>query len=86
MKRFTNSGGVVCVDATHGTNMYAFYLITIMVLDDFGEGVPVAWCLSDKEDTFSLINFLKHLHDRVGNVSPNIFMSDDAEQHMQKLP
>ena len=81
IKRFAGSGGVVCVDATHGTNVYDFFLITVMVLDVYGEGVPVAWCISDKEDASALVQFFKHLHEHVGNISPDIFMSDDAEQY-----
>ena len=80
MKKFAGSGGVVCVDATHGTNVYDFFLITVMVLDDYG-GVPVAWCISDKEDTSALVQFFKHLHERVGDICPTVFMSDDAEQY-----
>ena len=29
---------VVCIDATHGTNAYRFKLITIMIVDDHGQG------------------------------------------------
>ena len=36
----------VCIDGTHGTNAN-----TIMVVDEFGSGFPVAWCLSNHEDT-----------------------------------
>ncbi len=35
MKLF--SGSVVCMDSTHGTNHYDFKLVTVLVLDDFGE-------------------------------------------------
>ena len=28
------------MDATHGTNMYNFYLITVLVVDEYGEGLP----------------------------------------------
>ena len=38
------------MDSTHGTNVYDFHLITILVLDDFGEGVPVGWMISKCED------------------------------------
>ncbi len=37
-------------DATHGANGYDFSLITLIVVDDFGEGYPVAWCLSNRTD------------------------------------
>ena len=39
---------IVCIDDTHGTNGYNFTLITIMVVDEFGEGFPVAWCISNR--------------------------------------
>ena len=50
--------GNVCIymDATHGTNMSM--LITILVLDDFGEGIPVAWAISNREDAIMLAEFL----------------------------
>ena len=52
-----------------------------MVLDDYGEGVPVAWCISDREDTSALFQFFKHLNERVGDICSSIFMSNDAEQY-----
>ena len=52
---------VICIDSTHGTNAYNFKLVTMMVVDDFGEGQQtlvlslikkffmisktVAWCI-----------------------------------------
>ena len=71
---------VVCVDATHGTNGYDFLLISVLVIDEFGEGFPVAWCLSNRQDQFLLINFFNRLKDKVGDIVPAWFMSDDAEQ------
>ena len=41
---------VVCIDATRGTNGYEFSLITVVVVDEFGEGYPIAWCLSNRTD------------------------------------
>ena len=72
---------VVCVDATHGTNMYSFQLITILVIDEFGEGFPAGWCLSNKEDHILLTNFFRHIRTNSGNITPNWFMSDDADQY-----
>ena len=48
----------VCIDGTHGTNAYGFTLSTIMVVDEFGSGFPVAWCLSNDEDTTFMSIFL----------------------------
>ena len=71
--------GIVCMDSTHGTNLYGFLLITIMVVDEHGEGLPVAWAISNKEDTYMLTEYLSAVKERTGNITPRIFMSDDAE-------
>ena len=42
MMKIFGSGRVVCVDGTHGTNSYDFKSITLVVIDDYGEGFPVA--------------------------------------------
>ena len=72
---------IVCVDATHGTNSYNFLLITVLVMDEFGEGFPVAWCYSNREDLVMLNNFFHHIKNKVGNVHPEWFMPDDASQY-----
>ena len=59
MKKFGEK--VICVDATHGTNGYDFMLITVMVVDEYGEGFLVAWCISNEEDKLLLINFFNAL-------------------------
>ncbi len=78
MIKFSNNG--ICVDTTHKTNQYDFLLLTLMVLDEFGEGIPVGWMLSNREDGLVITEFLKSVHSRVGNLQVNYFMSDDAEQ------
>ena len=72
---------MVCIDSTHGTNSYSFSLVTVMGVDEFGEGYPLAWCLSNREDQLLLVNFFNALKDRVGNMNPKWFMTDDAEQY-----
>lgn len=69
--------GLISMDA-HGTNHYDFKLVTILVLDDHGEGVPVAWMISNREDEISLKKFLVALQERTG---PIIAKYDDAEQY-----
>ena len=34
--------GAILVDATHGTTQYDFLLITVLVVNDHGEGFPVS--------------------------------------------
>ena len=56
-------------------------VLTSLPQDSYGEGIPVAWAISDREDACTLVQFLKPLCERVGNIEPCIFMSDDAEQY-----
>ena len=69
----------ICMDSTHGTNMYDFHLISILVLDDFGEGVPVCWIISNREDAALIRQVLLKLREKTGDIHTKVFMSDDAE-------
>lgn len=79
LMKFGNN--TVCVDATHGTNMYDFHLITILVIDEYGEGIPVVWVITNREDALLLLEFLKEVKKRTGPLTPQWFMSDDADQY-----
>ncbi len=79
MKAFGRN--VICVDATHSTNQYEFLLVTVMVIDDFGEGIPVAWAITTREDTSMLTYFFQELRTKTGPLSTQVFMSDDAMQY-----
>ncbi len=79
LKTFGNDR-VVCIDATHGTNGYDFSLITIIVVDEFGEGYPVAWCLSNRTDFPLLASLFEAIKNRIGVIMPNWIMTDDADQ------
>ena len=71
---------VICMDDTHGTNMYDFTLITVLVNNEHGEGIPVAWALSNRVDTALLTQFSKPLKANVGDLRTSVFMSDMADQ------
>ena len=72
---------IICMDATHGTNAYDFQLISIVVVDEYGEGLPVGWMISNREDTTALCAFLNAIKTTCGIIEPEWFMSDDAEQY-----
>jgi len=61
---------LICVDITHGTTAYNFQLITVLVIDDYDEGIPVASLISNKETTDVLRVFFKSLRDKCGEVRP----------------
>ena len=69
----------ICCNSTHGTNRYNFPLTTIHVFDEFGEGMLVAWCLSNPEDFWSMVEFFPKSK-RCGAVQSGFFMNDMANQ------
>ena len=79
LKEFGNRA--ICVDSTHGTNQYNFLLITLLIIDEFGEGIPIAFAISNRETQLSLKVFFQAVHNRSGDLAPGIFMSDDAIQY-----
>ena len=83
MLQFGNAH-MVCVDSTHGTNQYHFNLVTVMVIDDHGEGLPVAFMLSNREDELVLREFFsavkRHLPPNTDFAASHI-MTDDAPQY-----
>jgi hypothetical protein len=79
MKQFASK--VILMDATHCVTQYDFLLISVFVIDDHGSGLPVAWAISTREDTTILVQFLKSIHERTGDLNVNCFMSDCADQY-----
>ena len=77
-QKFAQKG--VCIDATHGTTGYDFLLTSLVVLDEFGEGFPVAWCLSNHEDFTHMCVFFEMVKQNCGVLSPHWIMSDLASQ------
>ena len=56
-------------------------LITVLVMDDFNEGIPVAWMITNNEWTDSLRVFFQSLRERCGYVITQFSMSDDADSY-----
>ena len=52
------------------------------MLDDFGEGIPVAWAITNREHATVLFEFLTAIKQMTGVVKlPCWFMSDEAQQY-----
>ena len=66
------------MDATYNVNEYDFHLITVIVLDEYHEGVPVAWALYNREDKIALKYILESIKIRCGNLKSSWIMSDMA--------
>jgi len=67
----------LCIDSTHGSNQ-CFNLTTIIVIDEFGERCPAAFCISLKIDKVHMTVFFSKIKEATGFLTPNVFMSDDA--------
>ena len=72
---------LICVDATHSTTAYDFHLVTVLVTDNYNEGIPVAWLISNKETTDALKIFFSSLRECCGEVQTETFMSDDTDTY-----
>ena len=77
-QKFGSNG--VCADATHGTTGYEFLLSSLLVVDEFGHGQPVGWCLATHETEEFLKIFFDHIAENSSKVSPRWVMSDCASQ------
>ena len=64
------SRGIICCDSTHGTNGYDFLLTSLLAIDEFGKGFPIAWCLSTHEDFTTLCIFLDQVKKNCGKLTP----------------
>ena len=71
-EKFAQKG--VCCDSTHGTNAYDFSLTTVLVIDEFGQGFPVAWCLSSHEDFTTMTIFFSEIKKNCGIVKSGFFL------------
>ena len=78
LKKFGSN--CVYIDSTHSTN-HDFPLTTLMVIDEFREGVPVAFMVSNHETAAVIEAFDESIKSRVGILEPQVFMSDDAPQY-----
>ena len=72
---------IICVDDTHGTNSYDFNLTTVLVVDEFGEGYPTAWCISNGTDLIAMLYYFEAIQRNIGyKIVPKWVMTDDAPQ------
>ena len=70
---------LVCIDSTHSITQYDFLLTTILVIDDFQAGVPVAWAISNGEDANLLQHFFNAVRVSCGqDILTDVFMTDLA--------
>jgi hypothetical protein len=79
------SSAIVCLDSTHCTNQYRYKLITLMVVDDFHNGCPVVWLISNREDEVTLTVFFQQVKQRCPCAVINAFMTDDGNERNESV-
>ena len=52
-----------------------------MVIDKSGEGIPIAYMVSNQETGTVIEAFYESIKSRVGSLEPLMFMSDDVPQY-----
>lgn len=71
------------MDATFGTNVESYHLKMVMVVDNFHNGLPIAWILTSQEREEDLILWMQALKERaismVPTWKPSSFIVDDQE-------
>ncbi|XP_035215656.1 uncharacterized protein LOC118189203 [Stegodyphus dumicola] len=68
---------ILCIESTHKTNQYDFYLLNLIVPDEFGCGYPVAHFITNFLDADTLYCLFNSLKCRVPNLYVNCVMTDD---------
>lgn len=79
LTKFANN--IVCIDSTHGMNQYDFHLTSLVVVDEYGAGIPAAFCISNRKDTNTWSIFFKKITELIdiNILQPKVFMSDDDD-------
>ncbi|GIX91468.1 c2H2-type domain-containing protein [Caerostris extrusa] len=68
---------IIGIDSTHGTNHYGFYLLSIHIQDEYGQGYPVAHFICNYLDYDTLVTLFNSLKCRISNLSVYNVMTDD---------
>ncbi|KAL4092150.1 hypothetical protein QTP88_026703 [Uroleucon formosanum] len=55
----------ICVNSTHGITSHDFQLTTLLVVDEFGAGCPVALCISNRNDSVAMSRFFLSSKEKV---------------------
>ena len=68
----------VCVDNTHKATDHDFQLTTVLTIDEFKAGCPVAYSISNRVDFVAMAEFFTAVKEKVRSIQAKVFMSDDA--------
>lgn len=78
LKKFGDKG-TICLDSTHGTAGYGYSLTSIVVIDDFGNGMATAFCLSSNTSRVEWKDFLEAILKAMDDIkiTARVLMTDN---------
>lgn len=75
--------GIICMDATHGTTSYGNQLASVLVIDEYGNGVLAAFCISSGSSEVEWTTFLTAVKEAIAerenctSLTANCLMTDN---------
>ncbi|KAK5966185.1 hypothetical protein GCK32_013978 [Trichostrongylus colubriformis] len=76
LKKYGNIG--ISLDDTHNACRYNLKLLTLMVVDNIGRGLPAAYMLSANMDKQAVNKFFEIVSELCPDLSPKYFMTDNC--------
>jgi hypothetical protein len=73
----SGAGRILCIDATHKTNRYDFYLLNLLVPDEYNNGFVVAQFITNILDRNTIKILFTSLRNRCPDTIVNAVMTDD---------
>jgi len=70
---------VMCVDSTYNTTQYGFYLINMVVPDEFGKGYPCAHFITNYQDGETVELCFRSIKERCPDLEVNLLVTDDDQ-------
>lgn len=81
--------GCISMDATFGTNDLMYHLFTLVVFDEWHNGIPIAWVITSRQKEDDIFDWLWALKLFVNNEDlawkPSCFIVDDAIQEREAI-
>ncbi len=77
-----HGSNVITMDRTRNKDSSLFIMHTMLVLDYDGDGIPVAFTITNRDDAAVIDVFLTCIKEKVGPLEPNTLMTDTQETHL----
>jgi len=81
--------GCISMDVTFGTNDLMYHLFTLVVFDEWHNGIPIAWVITSRQKEDDIYDWLWALKLSINNEDldwkPSCFIVDDAIQEREAI-